>query len=861
MCYRKKLFLLSGEIAIFILSVALVGCGTNNTNSPSATPENPVPTITSLSPISATAGAPSQTITVNGSGFISTTTVTYNGAAHTATLVSSTQLIITLSATDLAAAGTFSVVVNNPTPGGGAANAPFAVNNPVPLASSVSPSSLATGSPATVISVSGSNFIATSQIILNGSSAPTTFLSSTELTATVPASALVSGTSILIAVDNSSPGGGTSSVIALRLVSVASLALLATPANTATPSGPWLAFVAARNASGNPISGLPVTMVATQGTLSSNHGTTDANGSFSAVITPPVGITATEAVGLIATIGGQSVSASFVFDGASASATRSSNSGAAIRAKLGLKAIAESATASPIVPAAIGISTAFPGSTSPFADPSFCYSLTALSATETAQCAALFQSQNVSLQPAMPFQAICNAATVVATAINIGECLGTAVTVVSCVALETGVGAAVCAATINLTATTLAPDCAEFILGEVTSLFSSSAATAEELVELSIEPSDNPLDYIVTACDLSSTATTLPSGAAIAPVAGTGLAGFSNGPALSISLNSPTGIALDAHGDVYFDDSGNNVIRKLTLATGEVTTFVGTGAQGYTGDNGPASSATLNHPTQLIFDTNFNLYIADAGNNVVRKVTTAGTISTVAGIGIAGFGGDDGGAVHALLNFPDSLAIDSTGNLYIADAGNNRIRKVTTSGIITTVAGNGIGGYNGDNSLATNAELNEPTRVAVDAAGNMYISDLLNNRVRRVSSSSGIITTVAGNGIAGYEGDGEAASSAELNNPISVTLDASGNVYIADLGNDVIRVVNMQSGPVTVLSVVVQPGDIATVVGGGTQSDLNPGASLKVSLSFPTGLLTDAAGNLYFADADHNVVLRVSAGN
>jgi sugar lactone lactonase YvrE len=644
--------------------------------------------------------------------------------------------------------------------------------------------------------------------------------------------------------------------------------MLAVPATATDPTGPWSAFVVARDPSGNPIAGLPITMTASQGTLSVSSGTTDANGSFSTTITPPAGISATEAVGLVATSGGQAVSASLLFTGVSTAAARTGNSAAALRRKLGVEAATPAASSAATIPVAIGISIASPGSTSPFATPNYCYTTAALSSTETSQCAALYQEQSIALQPTNPFQAACNVANVADTAVDVGECVGTAVTVVSCAVSASGVGSvatlgaadAVCAATVDLTASTLAPDCAEFIINEVTNYFSPKAATAEEVVELTVEPSENPLDYAVALCDLASSSGSQSSGAVVAPVAGNGVQGNSNGLALSISLNSPTGIAIDASGNVYFDDDGNNVIRELNIATNEVTTVVGTGATGYTGDNGPAASATLNHPTQLAFDADYNLYIADADNNVVRKVS-GGIITTVAGTGIAGYSGDGSAAVHAMLDYPDSIFLDAAGNLYISDASNNRIRKVTSNGVINTVAGNGIGSYGGDNGPALDAELNGPTRVVVDSVGNLYISDLHNNRIRKVNGSNEIISTIAGNGISGDEGDGGAATSAELNEPVSLALDTSGNVYIADLGNQRIRVVNTQTAAATLLGVAVQPGTIATVVGGGAQSDLYAGAVLSVSLLYPTGLLTDKTGNLYFADADNNIILRAGGGN
>lgn len=836
------------------------------------------PSITSISPNSAVIQSAGTKLTVDGDGFSEASRVTLGKSALSATFVSQKQLTATIPASSEETAGTLAVTVANPSPGGGISNIEnFAVDNPAPTVSSVSPDVVATGSPATEIIVAGQGFVATSRILLNGAAASTTFVSSSQLTASVPASVLSSGTSVSVAVENGTPGGGTSPAVDIQLVSVASLALLATPASPGAPAGPWIAFVVAQDDTGKPISGLAVAMTASQGTLGTGQGSTDANGAFSTTVTPPAGISSSQAVGLVANIGGQSVVTSLAFAGIPNANVRPGNSAAFLRARLGGiaaprgKALSDSTITFSTEPVAIGISEAAPGSSSPFAGPNSCYTFAALSSTETDQCAALFQAQKISLQPSNPFQAGCSAATVADTAIGVGECLGTALTVVSCLTAATGIGTvvsagttdAICAATIDLTESTLAPDCAEFIINAVTQQFSPSAATAEELVELSVEPSDNPINYVVTYCDISNSTTASSLGAAIGPVAGNvnGSQGYTNGPALSIELNAPTGIALDASGNVYFDDDGNNVIRKLNVVTKQVITFAGTGVAGYTGDGGPAMSATLNHPTQLAFDADYNLYIADAGNNVVREISAAdGTITTVAGTGQPAFNGDGQEATQAALSFPDSLAFDAAGNLYIADADNNRIREVS-SGIISTVAGNGAGGYNGDNISATAAELNEPTRVALDSDGNLYIADYLNNRVRLVDRATGIITTLAGDGNAGYQGDKGPASKAELNGPISVTLDDSGNVYISELGNYVIRAINMKPNPATVLGALIQPGDIDTVVGGGTQSDLVNGAALSVSLSYPTGLLTDATANLYFADADNNVILKVTGGN
>jgi sugar lactone lactonase YvrE len=279
----------------------------------------------------------------------------------------------------------------------------------------------------------------------------------------------------------------------------------------------------------------------------------------------------------------------------------------------------------------------------------------------------------------------------------------------------------------------------------------------------------------------------------ITTVSGNGTHGYSgdNGVATSAVLNYPWGIAVDASGNLYFSDYESNRIRKVS-SNGIITTVAGNGIGEYSGDNGLAISAGLRYPAGLAVDASGALYIADSGNYAVRKVTTDGNITTVAGTGTGGYSGDNGIARSARLSSPEGLALDASGNLYIADTFNHRIRKVSLGGIITTVAGTGTAGFFGDGGSAISAELNTPRGIVVDASGNLYIADSLNHRIRMVSTS-GIISTVAGTGTAGYLGDGGPANSAELNTPYGIALDASGDLYIADFWNDLIRKVGTRS--------------------------------------------------------------------
>jgi uncharacterized protein (TIGR03437 family) len=331
-------------------------------------------------------------------------------------------------------------------------------------------------------------------------------------------------------------------------------------------------------------------------------------------------------------------------------------------------------------------------------------------------------------------------------------------------------------------------------------------------------------------------------------IAGNGTAGFSgDGSAgANAEINFPTGVAVDSSGNVYIADSVNRRIRKLASG-GTIATVAGNGNYSYSGDSGQATSAQLNTPQAVAVDSSGNLYIADTVNNVVRKVTAAGVISTIAGNGTAGSGGDGGAATSAQLHSPQGIAVDASGGIYISDTQNARVRKIS-NGTINTVAGSGTAGYGGDGGAATSAQLNTPAGLAVDGAGNLYIADFSNNRVRKVTFPGGTITTLAGNGLAGYTGDGGAASNAQLTTPVGVATDSSGNVYIADTGNNAVRVVN--SG-----------GIVSTVAGNGLagySGDLGPAVSATVGN--PTGVAVDASGSLYISDGSVRIRKVYSSG-
>jgi sugar lactone lactonase YvrE len=336
----------------------------------------------------------------------------------------------------------------------------------------------------------------------------------------------------------------------------------------------------------------------------------------------------------------------------------------------------------------------------------------------------------------------------------------------------------------------------------------------------------------------------------ITTVVGTGTAGFAgdSGAATSAELDLPGGIAIDGSGNLYIADQVNHRVRKVD-ASGTITTIAGNGTGGYSGDNGAATSAELNYPCGVAVDSSGDVYIADTGNNVIRKVA-GGTITTFAGdfsLG-SGYAGDTAAANAAQLDGPVGIVVDSAGNVWIGDTGNNVIREVTTDGNINTIVGNSYADFGGDGGAAIASSLNHPLGLALDATGNLYIADQLNQRIRKVAAAksiittTSIITTVAGSGILGYKGSGDLALDAGLLDPSWVAVDSAGNLFITDLVNNVVRR-------------VATDGTIATVAGNGQFGDSGDGGpALQAAITFPLSVAVNAAGDVYIAQGENSVI-------
>ena len=340
------------------------------------------------------------------------------------------------------------------------------------------------------------------------------------------------------------------------------------------------------------------------------------------------------------------------------------------------------------------------------------------------------------------------------------------------------------------------------------------------------------------------------SSGSIQTIAGNGSPSFTSdgGPANQAALNVPVDVSFDRSGNLFIADQFNHRIRKVT-PNGTISTVAGNGSAGFSGDNGPAVNAQINTPTGVFADGSGNLYIADVGNQRIRKVDSAGIITTLAGNGAKAYGGDGGPAINASFYNAVRVAVDPSGNVLVADQSNHRIRRITPSGTITTFAGNGAGtpangAFSGDGGPATSASLNNPTALAVDAAGVVYIADQFNQRIRKVAVD-GTITTIAGTGTAGFAGDGGPAAAALLNYPGGITVDAAGNLYFNDDINYRTRQISTN-------------GTITTIAGSGVKDfsgDGGPATSAALNGNF--GVALDLLGNLFIADSNNNRIREV----
>lgn len=335
----------------------------------------------------------------------------------------------------------------------------------------------------------------------------------------------------------------------------------------------------------------------------------------------------------------------------------------------------------------------------------------------------------------------------------------------------------------------------------------------------------------------------------ISTVAGNGTYGNSGdgGPATAAQLGDlyQVGVAADNAGNIYFPIAGNsNVIKKVNSA-GIISTIAGNGGMGYSGDGGPATAARLYHPSGIVVDDAGNIIFADQNGAVIRKVNTAGIITTISGPTTFNCTGDGGPLSNASFNTISGMTRDAAGNIYISDQGCNTIRKVNTAGIITTVAGNGTGGFSGDGGPATAAQLQQPFQPGVDNAGNIYIPDANNVRVRKVNPA-GIITTIAGTGTQGFSGNGGPAILAQFDTPGSVCTDNAGNIYVADVYNNVVRKID-------------NAGIVTAFAGNGTPGytgDGGPAAAAQLTTIHNVSI--DNAGNIYLVDYYNYVIRKVT---
>jgi serine/threonine-protein kinase len=346
---------------------------------------------------------------------------------------------------------------------------------------------------------------------------------------------------------------------------------------------------------------------------------------------------------------------------------------------------------------------------------------------------------------------------------------------------------------------------------------------------------------IIVSCSKGNSSKPAPAASTrVITYAGTGAGGSVNGTGPQASFTYPSALAYSSSGVMFVGDFGNSLVREIALTDAAVTTYAGTGVEGLV--NGPAASAEFDGTAHIVLDKQGDLFVSDEENNVIREITASGNVVTVAGSGAAGY--QDGPAATAMFTRPEGLVVDANGDLYVAEGQNNVIRKITTStAMVSTYAGTGTVGFN--NGALGSATFSTPYGLTIDGSGNLYVSDVQNNCIREINVSTGMVSTYAGSGAQGFT-NGPAAT-ATFYDPVESIFDGQGNMYISDFGNNVIRKISTS-------------GVVSTYAGNGTQGLLN-GADSIAEFNHPIGLAIDGNGNLYIADERNNVVREITTAD
>ncbi len=760
---------------------ATIGCQTFTVNQGGVGTSNPVPAITSTQPSSTPAGTTNLTLTVSGTNFVSGATVLFNGLPRTTTYVSSGKVTAAILDRDVDTAGAASIAVTNPVPGGGVSNAlSFSITgqNPVPAITSLQPASVGVGmvgSKGLTLTVLGTRFTSSSVVSLGGTPRATSFVSTTQLTIQILAADAAAPGTLAVVVTNPAPGGGSSNSLNFNVTSPLPAILSMSPTTAAAGSGELVLSVSGTgfvngsvvNFGGHPqvtsfVNAYFLIAVVLPSALNTagdfnvtvtnpapGGGTSNAL-TFSVTGTNPVpAVTTLQPASAIAagaaftlTVNGTNFlsSSAVIFNGSPRVTTFVSAT--QLTASIPASEIATAGTVSVMV-----TNPAPGGGTSnavPFTIKNPSPAITALE----------------------PTYAIAGAAALTLTVHGTGFDSASVVTFNGNAKATTFVSAT------QLTAAISAADLATAGSAPVSVVNPAPGGGTSPAVSFDIKAGTAQLQFTPALLTLVAG-----SGGAAPGCVGQG----DGGPALQATFCTAAAVSPDAAGNLYIADQDGNAVRKIDTS-GNISAFAGNPKATALGDGGPATDASLNSPIDVVADPLGNVYISDYGNGRIRKVDTSGIITTFAG------GGNhvwfEGGPAVGISIQPAGITFDPFGNLFIADINQQIIVKIDTASNATlfagvlTVSGPGQVGYNGDNILATNAWLNFPNNVASDQAGNIYIADTSNYRVRKVNASTGIITTAAGNGTQGDTGDGGQATSAEIT-ATAVSIDLAGDLFIS----------------------------------------------------------------------------------